>query len=106
MNPTLPSNTDVIVPSNVLNNMARIIYQHTAITANQHRDLENMMSLLMDRAISIEKFDQRLSAAEAAIKQLQPVSPLETELRKYVSQDDIDKNRNILDDIERNGPKP
>ena len=33
------------------------------------------------------------------------VSPLETELRKYVSQEDIDENHGVLEDIERNGPR-
>jgi hypothetical protein len=50
MNPTLPSNTDVVVSANVINNMARIIYQDGAITANQHRDLENLISLLISGA--------------------------------------------------------
>jgi hypothetical protein len=30
--------------------MARIIYQHTPITAHQHRDLENLISLLISNA--------------------------------------------------------
>jgi hypothetical protein len=33
------------------------------------------------------------------------VSPLEIELRKYISQDDIDAHRDVLEDIERNGPR-
>lgn len=35
------------------------------------------------------------------MKAEQPASPLESELRKYVSQEDIDKNRGILNDIEK-----
>lgn len=48
-----PSNADVVVPTNVLNNIAQIVYQTTAITANQHRDLENLMSLLRQQAVEV-----------------------------------------------------
>lgn len=39
-------NDDILVPTNVLNNLWLIIGQQGAITANQHRDLQNLMSLL------------------------------------------------------------
>lgn len=50
-----PGNSDVAVPTNVLNNMARIIFQSTPITANQHRDLENLFALLLDAGVIINE---------------------------------------------------
>lgn len=50
----LPSNTTAAVETNVINNIARIVYQQTAITANQHRDLENLVTLLINRAVLLE----------------------------------------------------
>lgn len=43
--PIFQPNDDYVVPTNVLNNMWRIIGQETAITADQHRDLQNLMNL-------------------------------------------------------------
>lgn len=42
----LQPNDDFVCPTNIINNMWRIIGQETPITANQHRDLQNLMALL------------------------------------------------------------
>lgn len=54
MNRELPANTVVGAPSNVINNIARIVRQTTPITANQHRDLENLVSLLISESVEVE----------------------------------------------------
>jgi hypothetical protein len=49
--PAFPLGEDVVVPSALLNGIAKIVYQTTAITADQHRDLENLMSLVFQRGV-------------------------------------------------------
>lgn len=48
--PLFPANDYIGVPTNVLNNMWRIINKETAITADEHRDLQNLMALLRQQA--------------------------------------------------------
>lgn len=43
--PIFQPNDDFVIPTNILNNMWRIIGQESAITPDQHRDLQNLMNL-------------------------------------------------------------
>jgi hypothetical protein len=54
-----PENDEVLLPTAILNNMLRIIMQETAITANQHRDLQNQMALALQQAIPYDQLEGR-----------------------------------------------
>lgn len=52
--PFFPEATEITVPSALLNNAWRIVAQETAITSEQHRDLQNIFALLRAGAVDME----------------------------------------------------